>query len=66
MYKITEGVESMWNYHISHDSNQYMSLCGKQVMHTSIPLSNWGIKSDHIPESYCTECEKEYNKRIIK
>jgi len=61
MYKVTEGVESMWNYHISHDSNPYQSLCGKQVMPTFIPLEKWGEKVDHIPMSFCTRCKLEYD-----
>jgi len=61
MYKVTEGVESMWNYHISHDSKPHQSLCGKQVMCTSIPLEKWGMKVDHIPESFCTRCKLEYD-----
>jgi len=63
MYQVTEGVESIWRYHISHKDNPHLSLCGKRVMSTSISLDNWGHKVDHIPETYCTRCKMDYDMR---
>ena len=60
-FKVTEGVESMWNYHISNGKNPYQSLCGKRVMWTGVTLESWGNKPDHIRMSFCTKCKLEYD-----
>ncbi len=58
--KITEGIESTWHYHLSHDDNTEKSLCGRLTMHTSIPLDRWGKTPPnyHIPEKWCAECQR--------
>jgi len=64
---IVEGVASVWHYHLSETGkNGLPALCGnKNVMHTAIPLKNWGDKRpSHIPSSYCKECGEIY-KRIF-
>jgi len=57
---IVEGAESVWHYHLSETGKSgEPALCGnKNVMKTLIPLKTWGMKSGHIPESYCKKCEK--------
>jgi hypothetical protein len=57
--KIVEGVAGIWHYHLSeYGTTGQPALCGKKdVMHTEIPLSVWGIKS-HLHETYCEECEQ--------
>ena len=62
--KIVEGVESVWHYHLSETGKTYEpSICGrKEVMHTEIPLINWGSKGGNVPSSYCTVCDKLYQK----
>lgn len=54
---ITEGVASVYFYHLSEPERKTVSLCGAQTMHTSLPLSSWGFKSKHIPEGYCETCQ---------
>ncbi len=55
--QIVEGVEGTWHYHLRRDGAE-AALCGNtRVMPTQIPLSYWGQKADHIPESYCKECD---------
>ncbi len=55
--QIVEGVESTWHYHLRREGEE-AALCGNtRVMPTQIPLSCWGQKADHIPESYCKECD---------
>jgi len=60
--KIVEGVESVWHYHLSETGKTAQpALCGNtRVMQTEIPLSNWGKKSSHIPDSFCKECNAIY------
>lgn len=63
-YVITEGVESLWNYHISKKDNFVKSLCGKQTMGTSMPLGHWGFTLEHIPQTYCEKCKEIYDNLI--
>lgn len=53
---VTEGIAGVWSYHLSLADKFTVSLCGRQTMKTGLPLSAWGIKSKHIPESYCRVC----------
>lgn len=64
VFLITEGIEGCWNYHISRSDNENRSLCGRRVMNTSMTMDQWGIKADHIPESFCQECKDLYNKEM--
>ena len=54
---IVEGIESTWHYHLA-DEDSYISYCGRKVMLTSIPLSNWNSTPEnyHIPEKWCAKC----------
>jgi len=53
---IREGVASVWHYHLAIND---IPICGnKETMSTDLPLDTWGYKSDHIPESYCKECNR--------
>lgn len=57
--QICEGLESTWNYHLFNpNSGVLKSLCGILVMQTQLPIKTWGLKSEHIPESYCQKCER--------
>ena len=58
---ITEGISSVFHYHLSRNKNVNNSLCGKWTMRTSIPSSAWRTVS-HIGETYCTTCEREAEK----
>ncbi len=58
---ITEGIPSVWHYHISRNTDKLTSLCGKRTMRTSIPASAWRVVT-HIGETYCTICEREAEK----
>ena len=56
--QIVEGVESTWHYHLRR-RDELLTLCGlarARYMITLIPLRCWGMKSEHIPESYCKKC----------
>ena len=57
-YVVTEGVESVWHYHISLNNKTNRSLCGKRTMITNLPMKSWGVVTDHIGERYCSECIK--------
>ena len=56
--RLVEGVESVWNYHLAFGP-EIRALCnpGRTMMSTGIPLAAWGHR-DHIPSSYCRECER--------
>lgn len=60
---ITEGVPSVWHYHISRSTDTLSGLCGKKTMKTSIPSSAWRLVT-HIGETYCTSCERVAEKMI--
>jgi hypothetical protein len=53
---VTEGVESTWHYHVSHVDSRTVALCGATVMRTEIPLSAWGVRTEHLRERYCARC----------
>jgi hypothetical protein len=57
---VTEGISGMWHYHLSDPTRKYTALCGKQVMHTSILVESWGLRSGGLRhlESWCTECPR--------
>ena len=57
--QICEGVESMWRYHLCHknDETGTKSLCGARTMSSGAPLDTWGLKPEHIPSTYCADCE---------
>jgi len=59
---IVEGTASVYHYHLSHTGHSGQpALCGiTNVMHTEIPFKNWKSPPDHIPSSYCAECDKIY------
>lgn len=55
---ICESRASVWAYHLSRDGGR-TSLCDRtDMMPTQLPLRTWGLKSGHIPESYCSKCAK--------
>jgi hypothetical protein len=54
---VTEGIASVWHYHLSEAHWKSRALCGKQAMPTNIPVRTWGFKPDHMPSSYCRVCE---------
>jgi hypothetical protein len=65
-YQITEHVSGNWSYHISMNDFYSKSLCGKDVMVTSMNFSQWGIKVNHIPETYCKVCSEALIRRLLK
>lgn len=53
---IVEGLHGMFHYHLRADG-EGDALCGEaRVMTTRIPLSAWGIRTEHLNERYCREC----------
>ena len=64
LFSICEGISGMWHYHLHRNGTPEKALCGARTMSTSLPMSTWGHKSDHIPESYCEECEKMYQENV--
>jgi hypothetical protein len=59
-YKVVEGVESTWHYHIAPLGSLHTSLCGRMTMPTGIPLSGYGFtpKDYHIPVRWCQTCRQ--------
>ena len=59
---IHEGISGY--YHIAINN---IPLCGnKETMRRELPLASWGVKSSHIGETYCKECEELWVKRKKK
>lgn len=54
---VSEGVSSVWHYHLSTPERTSIGICGAWTMPTSIRLDTWGFKPDHMPSSYCHRCE---------
>lgn len=65
---ICETASSYWHYHlrgVAKNGKLYLggkenlrALCNAPVgWDTEIPLSAWGIKQDHIPQSWCQSCQ---------
>jgi hypothetical protein len=55
---IHEDISGNYHYHIAIDN---IPLCGKKnTMRREMALSSWGIKSPHIGERYCAECERRW------
>lgn len=57
---IVEGLAGTWHYHLAPEEKFTRALCGAQTMRTSIPLAYWNKtpKDHHIPESWCSRCER--------
>jgi hypothetical protein len=58
MLRVVEGIHGLWRYHLAPAERQAQALCGAKTMVTSIPLSAWGHRSDHLYESYCEKCAR--------
>lgn len=56
---VTEGVSGTWFYHLGMSEDITHSLCGEQVMPTSLPINSWGVVT-HLRERYCDKCFKMY------
>jgi len=54
---VKEGVESTYHYHLAPE-HLWVSLCGRRVMQTGIPVSAWGSKS-HLREKWCEDCRSK-------
>ena len=54
---VKEGVEGTYHYHLA-PKHLWVSLCGRRVMQTSIPVSAWGGKS-HLNEKWCEDCREK-------
>lgn len=54
--QIVESIHGTYSYHLRR-GDKGLSLCGKLVMPTSLPLTTWGYQSDHLNERYCNRCE---------
>ena len=61
---ITEGISSLWHYHVSNfDKARQMpsvrSVCGAKVMLTAMPLKDWAVPfGEHFPKrpTFCVDC----------
>jgi len=40
---VTEGIESLWVYHLSEETKPTKALCGKSTMSTAILLEAFGV-----------------------
>jgi len=58
---VKEGVEGYYRYHLAEQS-KYLSLCGKRVMNTSVPVRAWGTRT-HLGEKWCDRCKQLENQR---
>jgi len=56
--EVREDTAGTWTYHLGNVNNPSEALCGERVMGTGFTLQQWGNKSNHVPMSYCTECEE--------
>ena len=55
---IHENISGNYFYHIAIND---IPLCGdKRTMRRELRLESWGMKSSHIGERYCKECERLY------
>lgn len=52
---ISEGIASVWFFHLSERQTPTRALCGAQTFATLIPLRTWGQRG-HLNERYCTKC----------
>lgn len=60
---ITEGISGYHHYHISNKRLAYRSLCGRQVMNTSMPLERWKVPfGEHFPKppTFCEDCDQAF------
>lgn len=55
-FRVAEGIHGTFYYHLRRPDDHF-GLCGDRVMHTSIPVSAWGARTDHIKERWCSRCE---------
>ena len=65
--RITEGISSMWHYHLSRDDKFTEGLCGAKTMQTSMNLDQWGIPfGEHFPKkpTWCKECGDRAKKEV--
>lgn len=55
---ICETNTSTWHYHLRVKDSNGPALCGNENIgwDTEIPVSTYGQKVDHIPESHCNLC----------
>ena len=54
-HEMCEGIEGYYIYHL-REPGKTKSLCGHDVMHTGVRLSDWGHVG-HLDERYCDECK---------
>ncbi len=62
---VTEGVESVWHYHLSNADDRTKSICGKRTMAASVALSEWKVPfGGHLPKkpTWCKDCEERRSK----
>lgn len=58
---ITEGVESLWHYHLSYDNTKSRGLCGARTMYTTIHVEDWRVPFGEDwgkQPTWCTACEQ--------
>jgi hypothetical protein len=56
--EVREGIAGLWHYHLSSGGKKGV-LCGNDLTWpTSLSLDSWGLKSPHIGETYCKECDR--------
>ena len=59
--KVTEGIASVWHYHLSRDDSKARALCGAQVMDTAILFKDWKVSfGEHFPKrpTFCEKCDR--------
>ena len=58
---ITEGISSVWHYHLSYDGKHTKALCGADTMSTAMTLDMWGMPfGEHFPKrpTWCRKCHE--------
>lgn len=56
--RLVEDVSGRWSYHLAR-GDEMKAICStsRPMMYTGVPLTAWGYR-DHIPSTYCRECER--------
>ena len=60
LFAICESIHGNWHYHLFNRKTGKASeaLCGAKTMWSGAPLDTWGFKPEHMPSSYCEDCER--------
>lgn len=55
--EVAEGMDGTSFYHLRIlEVDPFRSFCGRPVMHTTIPIEDWGSISEDAGAHWCTAC----------